>query len=69
MAENSTPVGTISDTDRHLMDRVHQIVVQAKISAAFLQMHLTEEYQLSPTRTIGPDGRIWETALDQKDSG
>ena len=62
MPENAKQAGTISDSDRRLMERVHQLVMQAKISEALLQAHFAEEYKLNPARSIALDGTIWESA-------
>ena len=42
------------------LQRVQQLIEQANISQAPLQVHFTEMYKLSPAREIRPDGGIWE---------
>lgn len=58
--ENSKPVGSLSDSDRRLMERVRDLVVQARVSEGLLHAHFAAEYGLNDSKTVLADGSIWE---------
>lgn len=60
MTDRARQVGKVSDSDRRLMDRVRDLVVQARISEGLLQAHFAAEYDLTSSRSILADGTIWE---------
>lgn len=57
-------VGRISESDLRLLQRVQQLVEQARISQALLHAHLIEEYKLTGTRSVRSDGSICEMASE-----
>jgi hypothetical protein len=64
MIDGAKQVGKVSDSDRRLMDRVKELVVQARITEGLLQAHFAAEYDLTPSRSILADGTIWEEASE-----
>lgn len=60
MPSSGNNIDKISDSDRRLMQRVKQLVMQARISEGLLQAHFAAEYDLSDSRYVLEDGTIRE---------